>query len=268
MEHPECPVKQAPASIKDTNSAACEREQRTNMNWLYDEQKHCGVDYSKVSEADVYDEQHENFRNYEKEFEAMMDFLELSDPEDKIIVDLGCGTGATAIFAADRFKTVYAVDISGAMIEKAKEKPGRTFTNLKFVVGGFLSYEHEGGPVDLVATKAAFHHLPDFWKQIALLRINRMLKMGGLLYIHDVVFQFDPQEYISKINEWISRFGKIAGENFMSEVETHIRDEYSTFGWIMKGMIERAGFAVGKCRSNDFITEYACRKIDESAKIA
>lgn len=54
----------------------------------------------------------------------------------------------------------------------------------------FRSYRHDAEPVDLVITKAALHHLPDFWEQIALLRINRMVKIGGLLYIQDVVFHF------------------------------------------------------------------------------
>lgn len=232
--------------------------------WLYNEFKHCGVDYSKAGQADVYDEQHQKFRNYETEFKGMTDFLGLHDMGNKTIIDLGCGTGAIAIFAADFFKTVYAVDVSDVMIEKAKKKLNKNVHNLRFVNAGFLSYNHDGEPADLVVTKAAYHHLPDFWKQIALLRMNRMLKMGGLLYIHDIVFQFDPQEYESRINAWISRFEEVAGEEFRLEVETHIRDEYSTFGWILKGMLEKAGFAVEKCRSVDgFITEYACRKVSE-----
>ena len=232
--------------------------------WLYNEFKHCGVDYSKAGQADVYDEQHQKFRNYETEFKGMMDFLGLHDTRNKTIIDLGCGTGAISIFAADVFKTVYAVDVSDVMIEKAKKKIDKNIPNIRFVHAGFLSYDHDGDPADLVVTKAAFHHLPDFWKQVALLRMNRMLKMGGLLYMHDIVFQFDPQGYESKINAWISRFEEVAGEEFRLEVETHIREEYSTFGWILKEMLEKAGFAVEKCRSaDDFMTEYSCRKVNE-----
>ena len=45
------------------------------------------------------------------------------------------------------------------------------------------------------------------------------------------------------------------------DVETHFRNEYGTFGWILTGMLERAGFVVGKIRSDDdFMTEYVCRK--------
>jgi len=232
--------------------------------WLYDEFKHCGVDYSKAKLADAYDDQHLKFRDYKKEFKAMVNFLGLQNTENMTVVDLGCGTGATSICAAGLFKAVYAVDVSSAMIENARKKPGGNLLNLKFVNAGFLGYEHAGEPADLVITKAALHHLPDFWKQIALLRMNRILKMGGLLYIHDVVFQFGPTEYVSRIESWISAFEKMAGKEFRSEVETHIRDEYSTFAWIMNRMIEDAGFAIEKCRSvDDFMAEYACRKINE-----
>lgn len=233
-------------------------------NWIYDEFKHCGVDYSKAKQAEIYDERHQKFRNYENEFNEMLNFLDIQEARGKIVVDLGCGTGAISILAAGLFKTVYAVDVSDAMIKKAKEKIRGRAHNLIFVNAGFLSYEHKGAPADLVITKAAFHHLPDFWKQIALMRINRILKMEGQLYIHDVVFQFDPREYVGRVNSWISGFEKIAGEEIKSEVETHIRDEYSTFGWIMNGMLEKAGFAIEKCKSNDdFVTEYACRKVRE-----
>lgn len=201
-------------------------------NWLHDEMKQCGVDYAKAERAEKYDDQHRKFRNYENEFKGMVEFLEIQNTKDKIIIDLGCGTGAASIYAADLFKAVYAVDVSDVMIEQAKKKLDKNIHNLKFVNAGFLSYNHEDEPADLVITKAALHHLPDFWKQIALLRINKMLKIGGQLYIHDVAFRFAPQEYVRKINSWINEFKKIAGEAFGLEVETHIRDEYSTFSWI------------------------------------
>jgi ubiquinone/menaquinone biosynthesis C-methylase UbiE len=234
-------------------------------SWLYDEFRHCGVDYSKTEQAEVYDHEHSKFRNYEREFGEMMELLGIGDTTDKTMIDLGCGTGATSVFAARAFKTVYAVDVSEAMIGQAKKKLDGKVPNIRFAKAGFLTYRHEGTPADLVITKAALHHLPDFWKQVALLRINGMLKVGGLLYIHEVVFHFDPEEYAVSIESWISGFREAAGEDFGREVETHIRDEYSTFGWVMEGMLEKAGFAIEKRRTRDgFVTEYACRKIKKA----
>lgn len=230
--------------------------------WLYDEFRHCGVDYSKAEQADQYDERHQTFRDYRKEFDEMLQFLDLKDTHQMALIDLGCGTGAVLVQAAGKFKTVYAVDISDVMIGQAKKKLADCITNVRFIQAGFLTYKHTDEPADLIVTKMAFHHLPDFWKQTALLRMNKMLKPGGLLYIHDIVFQFEPDEYAKQIDFWIAGLTKAGGENLSRAVQTHIRDEHSTFGWILTGMLEKAGFKIERFRSADgFVSEYVCRKI-------
>jgi putative AdoMet-dependent methyltransferase len=231
-------------------------------NWFYNEYKHRGVDYADSENVKIYDDQHQKFRNYEKEFLDMLAFLDLKEPHNQTVIDLGCGTGASTIFLAERFKKVYAVDVSPAMLEQAKKKcTGLSNNNIEFIQAGFLSYKHQGDPVDLLITKAAFHHLPDFWKQIALLHMNRMLHLGGHFYLFDIVFHFVPTQFLEKIDGWVSGFEKSAGRQFKEEVEVHIRDEFSTFKWILDGMIEKAGFQIEKCRSNDgFVTEYHCIK--------
>jgi ubiquinone/menaquinone biosynthesis C-methylase UbiE len=214
-------------------------------NWIYDEFRHCGVDYSDVRQAEIYDEEHGKFRNYESEVRDLMRALPVKDSRDMILVDLGCGTGALAVHASTCFRRVIAVDVSPAMISIACRKAEALgISNVEFVRSGFLNYEHPDGTADVVITKAAFHHLPDFWKQVALLRINRMLKNGGIFYMFDVVFGFEPREYEKEVSEWISGFEHRAGERFRAEVETHVRDEFSTFRWILEGMIERAGFSI------------------------
>ena len=234
-------------------------------NWVYDEFKHCGVDYSDEKQAENYDNQHQQFRDYEKEFNEMIEFLSLGNTNGLSIIDLGCGTGATSIYAAKSFRKVYGIDVSNEMINQAKSKAEKEqISNIEFINAGFLTYSHKDEPVDLLITKAAFHHLPDFWKQVSLLKMNKMLKKGGILYIFDVVFHFNAAEYKTKINDWISDFELKAGNKFKEDVETHIRDEYSTFNWILEGLIERAGFKIEKSRTNDgFLTEYHCIKVDD-----
>ncbi|HPS58584.1 MAG TPA: methyltransferase domain-containing protein [Spirochaetota bacterium] len=234
-------------------------------NWVYDEYKHCGVDYSDAKQAEDYDNQHRKFRDYEKEFNEMIEFLSPGNTRELSMLDLGCGTGATSIYAAKVFKKVYGIDVSGMMISQAKRKAEKEgISNIEFINAGFLTYSHKDEPVDLLITRAALHHLPDFWKQAAFLRMNRVLKKGGILYIFDVVFHFDPRGYEVKIDDWVSEFEKKAGKKIRDEVETHIRDEHSTFSWILEGMIERAGFKIEKCRTADgFLTEYHCIKVED-----
>ncbi len=235
------------------------------QNWTYNEFKHCGVDYSDAGQVAKYEDRHRRFRNFDNEFTGMLDFTGLNDTSGMTVIDLGCGTGVFPVLASKRFKKVYAVDVSEVMLGHARGKAKEAgVSNVEFVNAGFLTYEHKSGQADLVMTKAALHHLPDFWKQVALLNMNRMLKTDGILYLHDVVFHFEPAEYAGKINGYLAHFEKLAGAGFTKEVETHIKDEYSTFGWVLEGMISKAGFSIEKSRTSDgFMTEYSCRKVKE-----
>jgi hypothetical protein len=93
--------------------------------------------------------------------------------------------------------------------------------------------------------------------------MNAMLKDGGILYLRDAVFSFNPVDYQSSINDWIERVAKPPGEGFTKQdFERHIREEHSTFGWIIEGMLRQAGFAIEE--ADYFAPEYAqyfCRKI-------
>lgn len=233
--------------------------------WLYEESKSSGVDYSQQEQAQCYEKRHREFRDFRKEFDSMLSLLDLPHPETLTLIDMGCGTGAFALHATGIFKTVYAVDVSEAMLAQARAKADPTPCNLVFAQGGFLSYEHKGEPADVVITKMALHHLPNFWKQIALLRINKMLKPDGAFYLHDVVYCFEPSDYAARINAWIDSLAAVSGEQLRRDLETHIRNEYSTFDWIMRGLLECAGFAIEKMQTDDgFFAEYACRKIREA----
>ena len=53
-----------------------------------------------------------------------------------------------------------------------------------------------------------------------------------------------------------------AGDEFAAEAETHLRDEFSTFEWVLTGMLERAGFRVDVVRRIDpLMAAYACTRV-------
>ena len=111
--------------------------------------------------------------------------------------------------------------------------------NVEFLSGGFLTYRHEGAPLDCIVSQIALHHLPDFWKQIALLRMAGLLAEGGKLCLRDVVYSFDPVKHGKFLDEFISKAAEKAGPQFARSICEHVRNEYSTMDWIMRGMIER-----------------------------
>jgi cyclopropane fatty-acyl-phospholipid synthase-like methyltransferase len=151
--------------------------------------------------------------------------------------------GAFVIPAARVCRKVFAVDISQAMLDRCAEKASAAgLRNIEVCCAGFLTYEHKKDPVDAIISVAALHHLPDFWKAVALKRMYHMLKPGGKLFLFDVVFSFPVESYQSELDNWVNGMRRQAGQAMAEETVIHIRDEYSTFDWVMDGMIERAGF--------------------------
>jgi SAM-dependent methyltransferase len=118
---------------------------------------------------------------------------------------------------------------------------------VEFRHGGFLTYEHQGELADFIVSQFAFHHLPDFWKVIALDRIFSQLKPGGRFILRDVVFSFPSIAYAARIESWIdSVCSETCNGWSRSDFEMHVRDEHSTFAWILEGMLRQAGFCIDR----------------------
>jgi len=85
-----------------------------------------------------------------------------------------------------------------------------------------------------------------------LARMRRMLRTGGLVRLWDVVYNFAPAEAEDRLEAWCATGGDgIVGEWGRAELEDHIRDEHSTFTWLMEPMIERAGFQIEQAVYSD-----------------
>jgi len=163
---------------------------------------------------------------------------------DSTVIDVGAGTGQFAIAVAPACARVVAVDVSPVMIDRLRAKVAAAgLTNVETVHAGFLSYAHQGEPADLVYSRYALHHLPDFWKGVALSCLHRMLRPGGVLRLWDAVYHFDPAEAEDRIEAWCATRGADTEQDWSrEELEEHVRDEHSTFTWLLEPMIERTGF--------------------------
>ncbi|MBV9731373.1 MAG: class I SAM-dependent methyltransferase, partial [Verrucomicrobia bacterium] len=172
--------------------------------------------------------------------------------------------------AARTCRHIHAVDVSPAMIEHARQRLIKLdVANVTFHHAGFLTYEHRDEAASFVVTKFALHHLPDFWKVVALGRINRILGIGGMFYLEDAIFSFLPGSYSAAIEQWIDR-ATASGAGFSrSDFEGHVRDEFSTYSWILEAMIEQTGFAVRKSEfRTPTIATYLCEKVAGSQGVA
>jgi cyclopropane fatty-acyl-phospholipid synthase-like methyltransferase len=212
-----------------------------DLAWQYDEFEQAGTDYSSQAEAEIYDSRHSVFRDMESEAIKILDSLGIRAGDS--LIDFGSGSGTFAVLAARLCARVHAVDVSQAMLDIAGAKASRAgLSNISFHHAGFLSYEHTEPPVDAVVTTLALHHLPDFWKGMALKRVHGMLKRGGRLYLHDVIIQEDTAP--DNIRMLIEALGKAGGRRLREDIERHFKDEFSTYDWVMEGLLSRAGFTV------------------------
>lgn len=228
--------------------------------WQYDDMKQVGVDYSSISEVEAYDEQMAKLRDVKRETENAIELLGIG-PDD-LVVEFGTGTGEFCLEVAKHCKRVIGIDVSDKMLEYARDKMKRRgIGNIDFIHGSFLTYQHSGTPIDFVITQLALHHLPDFWKQIALNRIHAILREGGTLYLKDTVYSFDTNQYEEFFEQWISGTKALAGEELAQDVTTSVREEFSTCDWIMEELLRRAGFTVQQVKYDQgFLAQYVCKK--------
>ncbi len=231
---------------------------KNNPEWYYNENP-VGVDYLDPEIAREYNEEHQKFRNFEDETESIVQMLGIR-PEDTVL-DFGCGTGGIALNMAKYCKKVIGVDISREMLDiledKAKEE---NINNIETHCAGFLTYNHDQSvKVDKIVSMVALHHLPDFWKSVALLNMTKILKTGGKLYLFDVVFTFNIQDHQKAIGEMINQMQDAAGDSMAEELKVHIGDEFSTYDWIMEGLLVKAGFSIDSVEVKaDNLRGYIC----------
>ncbi len=162
------------------------------------------------------------------------------------LVDLGAGTGRFALAAAPHCRQVIAVDVSPVMLDVIRHRSTEAgITNVTCVEAGFLSYEHLGPPVDIVYSRNALHHLPDFWKVVALHRVAALLRRGGVLRLRDLIFDFPPADADASIERWFASAATDPAEGYTrADLAEHVRTEYSTFRWLLEPMLEASGFDV------------------------
>lgn len=99
-------------------------------------------------------------------------------PEDNVL-EIGCGTGSTALLIAPHVTHITATDLSPGMIEIANEKlVGESIENVTFKVAEVLDHSSDDASYDAVLAHNLLHLLPEL--DSALEYISSLIKPGGL----------------------------------------------------------------------------------------
>ncbi len=225
--------------------------------WIIDEAAHAGREHLDPRYVEAYDSK--------ARFDATAALEILVDTglgPKSVLLDFGAGTGEMSLAAAGVARRVIAVDVSEAMLAALERKAAlRGVGNVEVVRAGFLSYEHGADQADFVYTRNALHHLPDFWKAVALKRLSTFLRPRGVLRLQDLVFSFELGDVDAAVGAWLDTAADRPEAGWTRhELEVHLREEHSTFTWILEPMLTRAGFEIADASYSDSRTyaAYTC----------
>jgi ubiquinone/menaquinone biosynthesis C-methylase UbiE len=114
---------------------------------------------------------------------------------DMEVLEIGCGTGSTAIAHAPYVGHIMATDISPNMIKIARAKAAGV-ANVDFEVSSTDELRVPDGTLDMVLALSVLHLLED--EKAAIAKVYRMLKPGGL-FVTSTPCLRDTWKYVALI---------------------------------------------------------------------
>ncbi len=124
----------------------------------------------KYSQTPVRDD-----ATYQKKLEITRSYL----GPDMRVLEIGCGTGSTAIALAPCVRHILATDVSPRMIEIARGKAeAAQIRNVMFEARDIGELESPGGEYDVIMAHNVLHLVEDM--EAAIADSYRMLKAGGV----------------------------------------------------------------------------------------
>lgn len=177
---------------------------------------------SPISDMEGYERTLERTRHYLKpEFNAF---------------EVGCGTGTTALKLAHSVAKLVATDVSGAMIDIAREKAAsQGVSNIEFAIGTPDNVSYPSASFDAVMAFNVLHLVEN--RDAAYRGVHRLLKQGGL-FITKTPCLKEMNPIFRPLVPIMRAFGQVPYVAFFNAAE--LEEEIATAGF---EIIERARHA-------------------------
>lgn len=137
------------------------------------------------------------------------------------VLDLGCGTGALTMRAAQKDAKVKGIDVNSQMLEIARRRAAeaKVTENIELCEMGVAELgSEESQSYDVVMSGLCFSELTDDELTYGLREINRLLKPGGLLLVADEV---RPKRIWKRILNWLIRFSLVIATYLVTQRTTN-----------------------------------------------
>lgn len=145
---------------------------------------------------------------------------------DMTVLELGCGTGSTALEHAPHVAHIDATDLSAAMVAIGRDKAEQAgITNVRFSQSGVEEFSADGG-YDMVLALNLLHLLED--REAALAKIHDLVKPGGY-FISSTVCLADGLWFLRPVIRVLQWIGKAPYVSFAGESD--VRREITAAGF-------------------------------------
>lgn len=150
---------------------------------------------------------------YQKKLQVTREYFQ----PDMEVLEIGCGTGSTAILHAPHVKHIRAIDISAKMIAIAQDKSkAANIENITFEQSSIDDLDISNQSLDIVLGLSILHLLAN--KEATITQVFNMLKPGGV-FVTSTVCLGDAMKYI----KFIAPIGRFFG--FMPLVKVFTVEE-------------------------------------------
>jgi cyclopropane fatty-acyl-phospholipid synthase-like methyltransferase len=148
-------------------------------------------------------------------------------------VDLGCGSGANAVFLAEHGFEVTGIDFAAAALEKAARLAKTTGVNVKWVQDDLTRLTHVQGEFDLLVDYGALDDLGDADRDRYVEQVTPLARSGGRFLLW--CFEWQPR--------WWERMLPVAMTMAPGEVERRFGEAFSIEK--IAGMVDWHSFPPG-----------------------
>ncbi len=179
----------------------------------------------------------------------------LPEPPLKVL-DVGCGTGAMGLLFAEMGHQVTGIDLSQAMLAKAREKAYAQKISIDLRTGDAEHLPFNDGSFDVVVNRHLVWTLPH--PEIALREWHRVLKNGGVVLIIEGVWK--DRSFPIRAKRFLSDgLASIFGHTHGGHYDKKLRSQFPCDGGVPKETmvsdLEHAGFTGISYRDLMYIQE-------------
>lgn len=130
--------------------------------------------------------------------------------DNAVVIDLGCGDGATSkplLELLSKVKVV-CVDIAPTMITDAKKSLAFFSERVSYQVADALAYlqQQEAGTAEVIVSGWCLHNAPKEYRAQVFAEINRVLKPGGVFVSADKIALDDQEAHQRTLEQQINAF--------------------------------------------------------------